>query len=74
MTDRNMLARGALQSVDHPTLGQVNLPHTPLNMKGIPRIPIEPSQPLGAGNAEVYGEWLGLSEDEMERLKADGVI
>lgn len=74
MNDRNMLARGALQSVDHPTLGQVNLPHTPLNMKGVPRIPIEPSQPLGAGNAEVYGEWLGLSEDEMERLKADGVI
>ncbi len=74
MNDKNMLARGALQGVGHPTLGQVNLPHTPLNMRGVPRIPIEPSLPLGAGNAEVYGQWLGLSEDSLKTLQKDGVI
>ena len=74
MTDENMLARGVLQDVDHPELGHVNLPHTPLNIKGVPRLPIQPSLPLGAGNAEIYGQWLGLSEDDLERLKKDGVI
>jgi len=74
MNDKNMLARGALQDVEHPELGHVNLPHTPLNLKGLPRIPIQPSLPLGASNAEIYGEWLGRSEEDLERMKKNGVI
>lgn len=74
MTDRNMLARGALQEIDHPELGHVNLPHTPLNIKGVPRIPIEPSQPLGAANAEVFGTWLGHPPEDLKRLEEEGII
>jgi CoA:oxalate CoA-transferase len=74
MNDRNMLVRGALQEIDHPEFGPVNLPHTPLNMKGVPRIPIQPSQPLGAANREIFGEWLGYSPDDLLRLEGDGVI
>ncbi|VVN70478.1 Acetyl-CoA:oxalate CoA-transferase [Pseudomonas fluorescens] len=74
MNDRNMLARGSLQDIDHPELGHVNLPHTPLNIKGVPRIPIQPSLPLGASNHEVFGEWLGLSDAELVHLKNEGVI
>lgn len=29
---------------------------------------------LGANNEEVYGEWLGVSVEEMERLREEGVI
>lgn len=74
MNDENMLARGSLQQIDHPELGHVNLPHTPLNIKGVPRIPIVPSKPLGAGNDEIFGQWLGHSADELARLRNEGVI
>lgn len=74
MNDRNMLARGSLQSIDHPELGRVNLPHTPLTIEGVPRRRYEPSLPLGACNDEVLGRWLGHSKDELEELKAQGAI
>ena len=74
MHDENMHARGSLQWVDHPTLGNVVLPHSPLVFEGTPRRPLEPSRPLGAGNREVIGAWLGHSEQEIAALEAEGVI
>ena len=74
MHDENMHARGSLQWIDHPELGRVVLPHTPLIFEGTQRRPIEPSVPLGASNDAVFGEWLGHSDEELARYKADGVI
>lgn len=74
MNDPNMLARGSLQTIDHPELGRVNLPHSALTFPGLPRRPIEPSLPLGSRNAAVYGDWLGRSAEDLAALKADGVI
>jgi len=74
MNDRNMLARGSLQTIDHPELGRINVPHTALNIEGVPRRPIEPSLPLGACNDEILGTWLGHSKEELDQLKAEGVI
>lgn len=74
MNDRNMLARGSLQAVDHPELGRINMPHTPLNIEGVPRLPLLPSLPLGACNDEILGGWLGYTSEELERLKAQGAI
>ena len=33
-----------------------------------------PAAELGASNAQVYGELLGLSADEIDGLRAQGVI
>lgn len=74
MTDENMHARGSLQWIDHPELGRVVLPHTPLTFEGTPRRPIEPSLPLGASNDAVFGAWLGHTEEELAAFKAQGVI
>ncbi len=74
MVDENMHARGSLQWIDHPELGRVVLPHTPLNFEGAPRMPIEPSLPLGSRNDEVYGQWLGHSKEELAKFRAEGVI
>lgn len=74
MNDENMLARGSLQEMNHPELGKINVPHTPLNMKGVPRIPLEPHLPLGAKNDEIYGDWLEHSKEEIEQMKEEGVI
>lgn len=72
--DENMHTRGSLQWIDHPELGRVVLPHSPMVYEGLKRCEIEPSQPLGSSNHEVYGEWLGHSDEELAALKAEGVI
>ena len=74
MSDENMHARGSLQWIDHPQLGRVSLPHSPLVFEGTERRPIEPSLPLGASNDEIFGEWLGHSHEELAAMKAEGVI
>lgn len=74
MHDENMHARGSLQWIDHPELGRVVLPHTPLIFEGTDRRPIEPSLPLGASNDAVFGAWLGHSEEELAAYRAEGVI
>ncbi|RJG04515.1 CaiB/BaiF CoA transferase family protein [Noviherbaspirillum sedimenti] len=74
MHDENMHARGSLQWVNHPDLGRVVLPHSPLVFEGTQRREIEPSLPLGSANEAVFGEWLGCSNDELKALKAEGVI
>ena len=74
MHDENMHARGSLQWIDHPELGRVVLPHSPLVFEGTERRAIEPSLPLGASNDAVFGDWLGHSEEELTAYKVEGVI
>jgi formyl-CoA transferase len=74
MRDENMHARGSLQWIEHPQLGRVVLPHSPLVFEGTERRPIVPSLPLGASNDEVFGDWLGHSRDELVAYEAHGVI
>ncbi|MCF8502568.1 MAG: CoA transferase, partial [Rhodospirillum sp.] len=74
MTDENMHARGSLQWVEHPTLGRVVLPHSPIVYEGTERVPLEPSHALGADSEAVFSEWLGLAEEELAELKREEVI
>jgi CoA:oxalate CoA-transferase len=74
MNDRNMHARGSLQWIDHPDMGRVVLPNSPLVFEGIERHAIEPSLPLGASNKEVFGAWLGHTPEQLAAYRAEGVI
>ena len=74
MSDPNMLARGSLQTIEHPTLGTVNLPHSPFSFRGLERLPLEASRPLGDANREIVVEFLGLSIEECAGLENDGII
>ncbi|WP_028600894.1 CaiB/BaiF CoA transferase family protein [Ottowia thiooxydans] len=74
MNDENMHARGSLQWIDHPDIGRVALPHSPLVFEDTPRLPIEPSLPLGAKNDEIFGNWLGHSPEELQAFRSSGVI
>jgi CoA:oxalate CoA-transferase len=68
MHDPNMHARGALQWQDHPELGRIVIQQTPFRFDGIPLIEIEPSHALGADNAAVLRQRLGLDGDAIARL------
>lgn len=73
VADPHLRARGAIQEIDHPLLGPVPLITGALRYGEDPP-PIEPSKELGADNARVYGEWLGLGAEGVETLRAEGVI
>jgi CoA:oxalate CoA-transferase len=74
MHDPHMHERGMLEEIDHPELGPITVPTTPLRLHGLAKAPAGPSPRVGQHNAEIYGAWLGLSADEIGALKAEGVI
>jgi crotonobetainyl-CoA:carnitine CoA-transferase CaiB-like acyl-CoA transferase len=74
MNDRHMHERGMLERIDHPSLGPIIVPNSPLRLHGADRVAPVASPRLGEHNMAVYGEWLGLGADGVEGLKRDGVI
>lgn len=74
MNDPHMHERGMLQRIEHPSLGEIVVPNSPLRLHGAEQVPPVPSPKLGEHNVEVYAGWLGIPEAEVAALKADGVI
>lgn len=74
MNDLHMHERGMLERIDHPSLGTVVLPNSPLRLHGAERVPSIPSPKLGQHNFDVYGDWLGLGEAAIGALSAEGAI
>lgn len=54
--DAHLHERGALQRIDHPALGEIVVPHSPLRFRGSALLPIVPSPMLGEHNDEVLGQ------------------
>ena len=74
MNDPHMHMRGMLERVDHPELGEIVVPSTPLRLHGTDKVDTRPSPTIGQHNREIYGGWLGLSEDEIAELREAGII
>ncbi len=74
MNDKHMHQRGMLETIDHPELGRIVVPTSPLRYHGADKVKTTPSPSVGQDNDAVYGGWLGLTGAEIEKLKADGVI
>jgi CoA:oxalate CoA-transferase len=72
--DRHMHERGMLEWLDHPELGRIVVPTSPLRFHGAERVATTPSPRLGQHNDEIYGGWLGLGAAEIAALRADEVI
>jgi crotonobetainyl-CoA:carnitine CoA-transferase CaiB-like acyl-CoA transferase len=53
--DRHLLERGAIQRIDHPQLGEITVPHSPLRFRGSSLAELTPSPMLGEHNAEILG-------------------
>jgi CoA:oxalate CoA-transferase len=70
MNDPHMHERGMLQRIEHPSLGPIIVPNSPLRLHGAERVEPLPSPSLGQHNLEVYGKWLGLDVAELTRAGA----
>ena len=70
MNDPHMHERGMLQRIDHPSLGPIIVPNSPLRLHGSERVEPVPSPSLGQHNADVYGGWLGLDVAALQQAGA----
>ena len=72
--DEHFKARETLTTVDVPGIGEVVVPNVLPRLSATPGAITALGPELGDANDTVYGDWLGLSEDERKRLKEEGVI
>jgi crotonobetainyl-CoA:carnitine CoA-transferase CaiB-like acyl-CoA transferase len=66
--------RGALEWFEHPSLGRIALPQSPIRLHGAEPARAARNPNLGEHNAEVYGELLGIRAGELAELARAGVI
>ena len=74
LQDPHLIERGALQELHHPLLGDLMLPSTPLRFDDVDPPKVELPRALGEDNESIYGEFLGLSEDEVIELREQEAI
>jgi len=69
-----VIARGMKIEIPHPLAGRVPLVASPMRFSATPVEYRAPPPTLGQHTAEVLGGLLGMSDDEIERLRASDVI
>jgi len=74
MNDPHYKARESIATVEHPRIGPVKMAGVFPRFAGRAAKPITPAPDLGEHNAEIYGEWLGLSAAELDALRGRGVL
>lgn len=72
--DAHMHARGMLQDVAHPTMGDVVLPTSPLRFHGSPEPSIRLEPAVGEHTDAVLSDWLGLDGAAVEDLRSGGAV
>lgn len=72
--DPQTLIREMLIETEHPTLGKIRVVGSPLKLSKTPGRVWRPGYPPGYDNREIYGSLLGLTDQEMEELRREGVI
>ncbi len=73
MSEPSLAERGIMQTIEHPTSGKVKMPAWPVRFDGRPSR-VKPSPLLGQHNAEVLGAWLGMSAQDIDALKQEGIV
>jgi crotonobetainyl-CoA:carnitine CoA-transferase CaiB-like acyl-CoA transferase len=66
--------RGMVAQVEHPTAGSVPMQGVNIHLSETPGSIRRSAPLLGQHNEEVYGRWLGLAPSDVVRMKAEGVI
>ena len=72
--DPHMIARKTLVAIDDPELGTLRMPDVLPKLSETPGKIRHAGLPMAVYNKEIYQDRLGLSEGELQALKADGTI
>jgi formyl-CoA transferase len=71
--DPDLNRREIFVTVKHPVRGDFKMPGWPVKMSNS-KVPITPSPLLGADSEDVYGSLLGLSKEDLAKLRAEQAI
>ncbi len=74
VNDPHLHQRGALQWQEHPELGRIVVPHSPLRFKDSDPCQLEPSHKLGADTDAVLRDRLNRSPEQIAALHRDNVV
>lgn len=74
LQDPQYQALESITTVDDPELGPLKMQNVMFRLSETPGAIHWAGKPVGADNAEVYGEWLGLTAAQLESLKQEGAI
>jgi formyl-CoA transferase len=72
--DPHFAAREAIVRLAHPILGDFPVQNVAPKLSATPGSVRSLGPELGADNDSVYREWLGMTDEEVASLRADGVI
>ena len=74
LSDPHYRGRGVWETIEHPVAGTAEYPGRQLLLSETPRQQARHAPLLGAHNAEVYYDRLGIPREELARLRAQNVI
>ena len=72
--DEHMHERGMLNNINHPTMGDVILPKSPIRFHKTPESELNIEPTIGQHTREVLVEWLQISGEKVDTLIRAGVI
>ncbi|HUU02357.1 MAG TPA: CoA transferase [Myxococcota bacterium] len=72
--DPQLDARGMYRTVNHPRLGEIDVPGIPVKLSATPGEICKPCPDLGQDTAEALSRVLGLTEEQVAELVKDGVV
>ncbi len=72
--DPQLKQRGFFIELDHPELGKTISDAVPIKLSDTPARYTRAAPVLGQDNDYIYGELLGMSEDELAELRQQGII
>lgn len=74
LEDEQVKARDMIVEVEHPVAGSLKMPGIPIKMSATPGAVLTPAPMLGEHSNEILKELVGLSDDQIEKLRELKVI
>jgi crotonobetainyl-CoA:carnitine CoA-transferase CaiB-like acyl-CoA transferase len=74
LADQHYVARENIAVLQHPRIGAIKMPAPVPKLSATPAPQLRPAPALGAHNAEIMAQWLGMGEAEQRELISQGTM